>query len=278
MSQIMPRRSLIAALIGATIAAGGLAGCVVVVGGRGHYHGWAGNDTIQERRTLTVDHIVGSNLDVATSDGSIEVRRRDLDFVEIEATVRSDADARLDEIEVIAERDADDTLRLRVEWPGGVRKSWESCSFLVLVPDAGEVRLDSGDGAVKVFGVGDSIHATTDDGSIELHDAWGPVTARTDDGRITLRQAGPGAPLDLRSGDGAVRVELDPSFTGSLEASSGDGRVSATGLDAIASPVRLETVSSRRIHLSTDDAGPVSTIRTGDGSITISVRGADHQT
>lgn len=275
MPQIMPRRSLIAALIGSTLAAGALSGCVIVVGGRGHSHGWTSEDTIRERRTLTVDHIAGSNLDVATSDGSIEVRSAMVDFVEIEATVRSDSDARLNETEIIAERGADDTLRLRVEWPGGVRKSWESCSFLVLVPDAGDLRLDSGDGAIKVFGVGERIHATTDDGSIELHDTLGPVTARTDDGSVTLRQSGPGAPIDLRTGDGSVRVELDPAFTGSLEASTGDGRVSASGLDAIASPVRLETVSSRRLRLSTDDAGPASTIRTGDGSVTITVRGAD---
>jgi len=74
---------------------------------------------------------------------------------------------------------------------------------------------------------------------------------------------------------GSVSFASTPLRIARRSASSGDGRVSASGLEGIDSPVRLETVSSRRIRLSTDDAGPASTIRTGDGSITITVRGAD---
>lgn len=275
MAECMPRRLVVAAAIALIAGSGAVGGCVIVIGGKGRYDygdSWSGRASVRETRALTVEHLPGADLDIDTADGSIEVRRHDGSRVEIEARIGAASDSRLDEITILAERTAGGALRIRPQWPGGVRHSWEFCSFLVLIPDAGAVRLASGDGSIRIFGVGTSISAETDDGAIELHDVEGPVDAETNDGPITLRQSGPGAPLRLRTHDGSVRVELDPGFVGSLEVSTNDGRISFTDLDRLISPARFDGVTARRMALVAGDGGPASTIHTGDGAVTLTVR------
>jgi hypothetical protein len=265
---------LFISLAGSLLAASSLVGCVVVVGGRGHYYPaeFTGRATITETRTLTVEHQPGAGLDVETRDGSIEVRRHNGPAVEIEARIRTDSEERLDLIDVSAERATDGTLRIRPVWPDGVRRGWESCAFIVHVPDAGSLRLQTEDGAIRVFGVGTSIEARTEDGAIEMIDVAGPVDAETEDGSVTLQQAGPGAPIRLVTEDGSVRVELDPGFRGGLEARTDDGAISCTGVDTLAAGARFHGYEPRRLRVQVGEGGPTSTLRTEDGSITITVR------
>lgn len=274
MSSLMPRRMHLVSLAGSLLAASVLAGCVVVVGGRGHYYPaeFTSRATITETRTLTLEHRPGADLDVETGDGSIEVRHHSGSAVEIEARIRSDNEDRLDRIDVSAERATDGTLRIRPIWPDGVRRRSESVAFIVHLPDAGALRLRTDDGAIRVFGVGTSIDARTEDGAIEMIDVAGPVDAETEDGAITLQQAGPGAPIRLVTDDGGVRVQLDPGFRGSLNVHTGDGAISATGLDTLRAGARFDGYEPRRLRLQAGDGGPISTIRTDDGAIAITVR------
>ncbi|MFG0274835.1 MAG: DUF4097 family beta strand repeat-containing protein [Phycisphaerales bacterium] len=274
MPDLMPRRMLFATLAGSLLAATTLTGCVVVVGGRGHYYPaeFSSRATITETRTHSLEHLPGADLDIETRDGSIEVRRSNGSAVEIEARIRTDNESRLEAIEVSAERASDGTLRVRPVWPDGVRKRWESCAFIVHLPDAGALRLRTEDGAIRVFGVGTSIDARTEDGAIEMIDVAGPVDAETEDGAITLRQAGPGAPIRLVTEDGGVRAELDPGFRGSLDAVTDDGAISATSLDTVDAGARFQGYEPRRLRVQFGEGGPSSTIRTDDGAITITVR------
>jgi hypothetical protein len=265
---------LFISLAGSLLAASTLTGCVVVVGGRGHYYPaeFSSRATITETRTLSVEHLPGAGLDVETRNGAIEVRHHTGSAVEIEARIRTNSEQRLDLIDVSAERATDGTLRIRPVWPDGVRHRGESVAFIVHLPDAGALRLRSEDGAIRVFGVGTSIDARTEDGAIEMIDVAGPVDAETEDGAVTLQQSGPGAPIRLVTEDGSVRVQLDPGFCGALDAHTDDGAISATGLDTLDAGARFHGYEPRRLRLQAGESGPTSTIRTDDGAITITVR------
>lgn len=132
---------------------------------------------------------------------------------------------------------------------------------------SGEVTAHTGDGSIALEGVGGRVAIDTGDGSVRVQGAPRVLRANTGDGSVALDLAS-GTALDedwvVTTGDGSIRASLPAEFDAEIDASTGDGRISAEGLG-------LMTSDSRRELRGTLGAGGRQfKLRTGDGSINLS--------
>lgn len=239
-------------------------------------------------------------MDVEVANGSIEVRAGG-DAVSIEAKVRAITQERLDATRVVAARQADGTLSIRIDWPDGGRKSNEGCSLAIVVPDAGAVGLvtsngaltlegagthavlRTSNGAIKVAGVSGKVEARTSNGRVEVSDVPGGVYAESSNGRIELsRVGGPvtattsngavsvrlnhesAGPVAVHTSNGSVRVEVGAGFRGELDASTSNGGFSVEGFQTAQSV----SIGKNWAKIRFEGEGS-SKIRTSNGSVTL---------
>ena len=153
----------------------------------------------------------------------------------------------------------------------------------------GRIDLDTGDGSVSVSEVTGSLRVHTGDGSLRLEDIVGIVDAdtgdgtgrlsgrlsgvrfRTGDGSIVVRVedgSAMAADWEIRTGDGSITVETPEDFPALLDASTGDGRVRAEGLQP---PTRTEDHedSQRALRGPLAGGGRLLRLRTGSGAIVV---------
>ncbi|KAA0213709.1 MAG: hypothetical protein DYG94_09380 [Leptolyngbya sp. PLA3] len=254
---------------------------------------------------LTYPHQSGSGLNVEVANGSIDVTRGG-EAVSIEAKIRAVTQARLDATQVVATRQSDGTLNIRINWPEGGRKGNEGCSLAIVMPDAGEIELETSNGALKVEGVGRDVTLHTSNGAISVAGVSGGVQARTSNGRVVVSDV-PGAvlaessngamelvglggsvrgstsngavtvrlseesagPVDVHSSNGAVRVEVGAGFQGELDASTSNGGLRAEGFEG----AKSVEIGKRWAKICFEGEG-TSKIRTSNGSVTLLRRGA----
>jgi len=258
---------------------------------------------------LSVPHMAMSALDVATANGAISVEQGPGDVVSIEATIRATTQERLDGTRVVALREPDETLRVRVEWADGIRLGSEGCSLSITMPDAGQIDLESKNGRLAVEGVGTDVRLSTSNGRVHVADIGGAVHARTSNGRITLARI-PGAvdvatsngrlefvdvagpirghssnggvqvrlavdnrgPLDITTSNGSVSIEVGEQFDGLLRVETSNGRLNVAGLQGAALTELGKNTATLRFG---DDASIVSRVHTKNGSITLTQRGSE---
>lgn len=145
--------------------------------------------------------------------------------------------------------------------------------------------IHTGDGSIALHGVHGNIHADTGDGSIEGNDLDGSLDVHTGDGSVHL--AGRFDNLQLRTSDGSVDVTIEhgSKLASDWRVQTGDGSVRIrlphdlaaeldlhTGDGGIHSDLPLTVTglqSSHDIRGKLNGGGPMLTVRTGDGSISI---------
>jgi len=154
----------------------------------------------------------------------------------------------------------------------------------------GSVRLHTGDGHLEARNLGGILDLETNDGHINVDQVSGSLRARTGDGHITVRgrfddlnlETGDGhvtAQIEdgsivsqswsLRSGDGGIQLELPRSFAAELDASTGDGAVRVQ----LAEAGNMKTDRDRsHVFARLGAGGKPLTLRTGDGKITLTQR------
>lgn len=241
---------------------------------------------------------------VRTDDGSIRVEPGTSGRVEVSIETRGWTIDR-DEVRVTASQDGD-----AIEVEARTPRRWTLFGFgqrwiriEVRVPAASDLRLESGDGSIRVTGVRGGVRAHTGDGSITARDLKGTLSfhtgdgsilasgidgrlsCETGDGRIEVEgrfdgldletgdggiaaEAGPGSKVadgwSVHTGDGSVRLWIPRDLSADIEARTGDGRI------VLDLPVRVEGVVNRsRLSGALNGGGPPLRLRTGDGSIRI---------
>ena len=242
-----------------------------------------------------------ANVHVDTNDGSVTVSTGDTKQVEFRVEYRGyDLDKTLhieshqqgDEIEL--------TARVVSKWQfslGALRR----LHIEVRMPKEADLRVETGDGAVKANGLTGNIDLHTGDGSLTASSLMGVVRLHTGDGAIDaadldgkcdalsgdgrIRLTGRFDVLRAKSGDGRIDVnalhgsKLDSSWS----ISSGDGGIDvavpsdlSADIDATTHdghitsdiPITVEGVMSKsRVRGKMNGGGQTLTIRTGDGSI-----------
>jgi hypothetical protein len=257
-------------------------GCVGIAAGDGRY-----SETVEKRFTVTGQ----PSLHLSTFDGAINVNTWDraevVVRIEKHALDKSDADR----IEIVAEQHGDN-VEVTVKDPdhSGFMHLLDrrDAHLLVTVPtharvDAatgdgrlatqsvrGDLHVRTGDGAIQLEGVDGEVDASSGDGSIDIEGAIRQLHARSGDGRVRVHASSPiaaSADWQISTGDGSVVVELPDGTGADLDATTGDGRVTVRGLPFDGATDRRGRRNARgRIG----SGGGHMTIRSGDGSITVS--------
>jgi len=153
---------------------------------------------------------------------------------------------------------------------------------------AGTVVLRSGDGAIRVERVGGDLRVDTADGAVTVRDLQGTLDLNTGDGGVDVSgrldvarvHTGDGAvrleamtgsamkgDWSIDTGDGSITLVVPPDFSAQLDAYSGDGRITASGIGN-ATPSD-DNDQPARLNAALGSGGPVLRLRTGDGPITV---------
>lgn len=285
--------------IGAGLVLAQLGGCVVSQGG------WQ-SDLERRELSMNFEHMAGSAIDIETGNGSIEViGDASLDSVTVTAEVRARTVERLDATRLIAERDGDGELTLRVHWPEDKRHPNEGASITVRLPDAhgatmktgngrvtlenlsGKAEIETSNGRITVNDHDGPVYATTSNGRVELDDIRGEVRVRTSNGRIVATDVA--GPADLVTSNGAIEIDLEDGVQGPCTARTSNGSIlfethasMKASLDLSTSNAKIivqrgdETMQfkgSARVEL--NGGGPTCTLSTSNGKITVVVDDED---
>jgi len=232
----------------AALRGGLLVGAAAALTGCG-YSNWD-QARFGETRTLSADWSAGMGLSVATSNGAVEIERWDGDGVEIVANLRMRSQERLDDTLIVAERRDDGVMAIGVEWPDGRRMSNEGCSFEIRSPLLAGIDVDTGNGRVRLTGMGGHAEIQTSNGRVYLTDHDGSATINTSNGRVEARQVR--GDLSIDTGNGRVIVE---DVHGEVFVDTSNGAVA--------------------VELAADNPGPVD-IRTSNGGVRLAVGDAFH--
>jgi hypothetical protein len=241
-----------------------------------------------------------ANVHVNTNDGSVTVTTGDAKQVEfrveymgyeLDKTLHIESHQQGDEIELTA-RISKFQFSL-----GAIRR----LHIEIRMPKQADLRVESGDGAVKADGLIGTVELRTGDGSITVKSLMGDVRLHTGDGAVDaadldgkcdavsgdgrIRLAGRFDVLRAKSGDG--RIDVDAHHGSKLDSgwsiSSGDGGIDvalpsdlSADIDAITHdghitsdvPITVEGVMSKsHVRGKMNGGGQTLTIRTGDGSV-----------
>lgn len=198
----------------------------------------------------SVEHVSDSAVSVNTKNGGVEVvADSGVSMVEISATItcvgESDQDAqdRLNQTTLSIVRAADDSLTITPRFPD--KRSGDGASFVVRLPDARGVTIDTSNGSVTVKNLAGTIGVDTSNGRIVLSDHDGPATLETSNGSINVA-----------------------NLSGSLFADTSNASVSATNVEG---PATIDTSNAGvTLALADDQGGPLN-VDTSNGNINITV-------
>lgn len=219
----------------------------------------------RETRTLHVPHVASSAVEVTTRNGAVTVEASERDDVEIVATLAAESQARLQETQVVAERDAANTLVVRVDWADGKPRNREGCGFRVLLPQATRAKVRTSNGGITIAGLGGAADLKTSNGPIEVGRHRGDVEADTSNGPVSVRQAT--GSVEAETSNGPVSI-VEPG--GEVSARTSNGRIEI--VEAGRAVVARTSNGPISVRLSDQGAGPVEA-RTSNGSVTLTLGG-----
>jgi hypothetical protein len=148
------------------------------------------------------------DLDLATFDGSIDVRAWDRPEIRVEVERAGGTREAAESVTVVTQQDGD---RIRVEAHEPGRSRWvvnsvanlsRSARLVASVPRSCNLSVRSGDGALRVERVTGEIKLTTSDGDVRGFDLDGDVAVDTGDGSVKLEHVA--GVIDVRTGEGPV--------------------------------------------------------------------------
>ena len=211
-------------------------------------------------------------VDLTTFDGAIEVRSWDKPEVLVRVEARASSKPLLDSIDVAgSSKDSHVVVTASVKETSG----WEvssggmsrSVRLVATVPVDSEVRLRSGDGAVRVERVHGVIDARTQDGRIIMREVGGDIVADSGDGSVQMEDVDGRCTVSTRDGSVLVSGRL----RGDLKASSGDGSVTvraATG-SVITGDWNIETGDGGVVLALPEQLDVKLDVQTSDGRIAL---------
>ena len=195
---LLADRACLAGLAAASCAA--LTACSVSVG--------SDRPRVHESREFTVGAV--PHLELATFDGSIDVRAWDRQNVRVEIEKFGSSREAAESITVTSSQEGD-SIKVEAGRPGAARWGMNSLAnvssaarLVASVPRACNLTVNSGDGGLNVERVHGTLRLTTADGSVRGYELEGDVDVDTGDGSVKLERVA-GA-IRVRTGDGSVSL------------------------------------------------------------------------
>ena len=153
---------------------------------------------------------------------------------------------------------------VRVERVGGEVSASTGNGRVNVLNTEGAVRVSTGNGDVDVRDVKGAVRVTTGNGRVTVSTAQGPVEARSGNGDIDVRMTALRASEDMTfsTGSGDVRVTLPTDYNGELDASTGNGSISSDF------DLKVEgRMSPRRVRATIGSGGARLRLATGNGGL-----------
>jgi len=202
-------------------------------------YGCSQSPLFERQETLAVAEVAGAALAVTTTNGAINVAKNGRGDVQIVAKIHAESEARARATKVIAERGADQTLSIRVEWPDGRAHSREGCDFEIAVPESNGVTLVTDNGQLHIADLAGAANLQSSNGRIEVDNHAGPIAATTINGEVNI--AGATASVKAGATNGALKIALAPESPGPVELETTNGAIELAVGPAFAGKLSLET-------------------------------------
>jgi DUF4097 and DUF4098 domain-containing protein YvlB len=133
----------------------------------------------------------------------------------------------------------------------------------------GDLRADTGDGSIHGEDLDGALDAHTGDGSVRITGRFDKLQLHTHDGSVEA-EVKEGSRLDgdwrIQTGDGSMHLRVPKNLAADLEAHTGDGHIRFDLPGAATNGGKDEHTSQAKLN----GGGPALSLRTGDGSITVS--------
>lgn len=241
----------------------GLGGCVVRVDSDGYREREQKRFTTEGRPTVQL----------ATFDGSVEIRGWDRNEVSVEIEKRGPDKDAVQTIEVVATQ-AGETVSIDVKKRGDppsgsyhvgfLNARSRSARLVASVPTGSDLIVRTGDGSIRVEHVRGKIELKSADGSVKGSDVGGDLYAHTADGAIELD--GVDGRCDVASDDGSIAVQ---GRIDTLRVRTDDGSVVVKALDGsqITRDWNLSTRDGSMVLYVPDKLGADVDAETRDGSV-----------
>lgn len=167
---------------------------------------------------------------ITSQRGWISVKPGGGAAVDVVAHVRATTPERYETAQVVAVRETDGSVTVRLDWPGTVNVG-ETAGLEVTVPAEADVDVRTPQGRLSVTGLRGELFLRTGDGDIEVVNHRGPVRAETGSGRVDVVEVT--GPVVVRSGRGDVTVVMTPApGSGAPGSDAGDGAWQIAGAEA----------------------------------------------
>lgn len=259
-----------------------------VVGVNSYYD----NLRVVERDNANFNTKGTSRINAETYDGSITIRAWDKNEVACTLTKRALDEQQMKGIKFTAEQRGQEIF-IKTEFDKNYMKKFKGgfssnaiASLEINVPRNSQLKLNSGDGRLRIEGVNGSIDAQTGDGGIELRDCKANVNIQTGDGRVYVVnhqgdatiETGDGnivlegrfTKLSARTGDGSILLSIPADTNATIEAEAETvlvDELSATLVDV--KGMEETNPNSRLKRWRIGSGGTVFKLHTGDGRISV---------
>jgi DUF4097 and DUF4098 domain-containing protein YvlB len=169
-------------------------------------------------RLLEVDGRENGGVSVRSWSGTgVEVRQR----IQAWAPTRDEARSLAQQIRVRT-----DGGRISADGPESARRRGYSVSYLILVPQRTDLRLETHNGPLAVNGVQGRMELTAQNGPVALRDVGGDVRARVQNGPLSVSLAGQrwnGAGLDAETTNGPITLSVPRGYAATLTTGTVNG-------------------------------------------------------
>lgn len=252
----------------------------------------AGWEPVRETRNLKITASAGEPISVSTHNGAVSIVPTDGDHLVVIAELQAKTKEDLEKIHVGASNDTGKGSVVKVEFPDAKNLNGMGCSLRIEVPRAKGVTVSTSNGPITVEGMqGESVLETSN----------GPVTIERHEGEVTIETSnapveasGVRGKLALQTSNGPVRVALSEDSGERFSIETSNAPVEVIVPRAYNGVLGVQT-SNAQIAFPADSnvtkapsgkgwgttsgsatfgkSGPVSSIETSNGNVTISYAG-----
>ncbi len=243
-------------------------GCNGDEGNTSNNWGWSHQEHVCELRRVVLP-LAGGQIDVAGTDGGIDVIGEDRNDIALEVRVTAYAPSKdkAEQIErqvkiVTAGKIHDEGPRFSGFWS----RSGYSASYRLHVPNRLSAELHTENGGIEIKHVEGVLHAETTNGGLTLQDLGGDVHARTVNGGVQVKLTGTtwrGAGLSARSTNGGISATAPDHYAAHLVARTVNGGIS------IDFPVIVQGLLKNQLDTNLGQGGPTIHLETVNGGVSI---------
>ncbi len=211
-------------------------------------------------------------LTVVSPNGGVRIeeddRRSDILVVaeaRSRAATESAAENRMDAFDVLIEPVTDRHWRIEPDFAGR-RRGGDAMGFLITVPRLDDAVVRTDNGSIVIRSAHGELDLETGNGAVQVGPTSGSVVVKTGNGNISCVTGDSSEPasIDLRTGNGRIRLDLPERRVAELFASTGNGRIE----DRLESGEVLASTRSGSLRSQGTGTSGIE-LRTGNGSIHI---------